>query len=172
MMKEFISEKRIQQRVQELGQLISSDYQGKELTVVCILKGSFIFCADLVRRLSVPAQVEFLRLSSYGKKRESSGKVEVLLGLKESLAGKHVLIVEDIVDTGLTLATLMEDLQQENPASLKLVSLLLKPSKLEHPVTADYVGFEIEDKFVVGYGLDDAEKYRELPFIGVVEHDQ
>lgn len=164
----LLTRETIEKRIQVLCQEISRDYQGQEILLLCVLKGAFIFCADLMRNLSVPSSVEFISLSSYGKEQESSGKVTIRQKLNVSLKGKHVLVVEDIVDTGLTLNVLLQELKEHHPASLKLASLLFKPAKLKHPLKIDYLGFSIEDRFVVGYGLDFAEKYRELPFVGVM----
>ena len=166
----FISEQKISQRVKELGEQISAHYQGEKLTVICVLKGSFIFCADLVRQLSVPTEVEFVQVSSYGSERVSSGKIDFKLPLKNSIEGKNVLVVEDIVDTGNTLDFLLKYFSEQKPKTLKLASLLFKPVKLEKEVNIDYLGFEIEDKYVIGYGLDDNEMYRELSYIGIVEN--
>jgi hypoxanthine phosphoribosyltransferase len=164
----YLSEDEIAQRVEALGEAITKDYQGLELVVICVLKGSFIFCTDLIRKIDLPLQLEFMALSSYGESTQSSGTVTFEMDVSSSIAGKHVLIVEDIVDSGLTIMTLMKTLKTRAPASLKLASLLFKPSKLKHEVKIDYLGFEIEDKFVIGYGLDYAGRYRELPYIGVL----
>jgi len=165
----FISEQKISQRVKELGEQISAQYKGEKLTVICVLKGSFIFCADLIRQISIPVEVEFVQVSSYGSERVSSGNIDFKLPLKNSIEGKNVLVVEDIVDTGNTLDFLLKYFSEQKPKSLKLASLLFKPVKLEKEVTIDYLGFEIEDKYVIGYGLDDNEMYRELAYIGIVE---
>lgn len=165
----FISQQQISDKVKELGQKISNDYAGEKVTVICVLKGSFIFCADLVRAISAPVEIEFVQVSSYGSKRESSGNIDFKLPLKNSIKDKNVLVAEDIVDTGNTLHFLMNYFAQQKPKSLKLTSLLFKPTKLEKDVKIDYLGFEIEDKYVVGYGLDDNEVYRELPYIGFVQ---
>lgn len=164
---EFISEEKIKEKVQELAQQITNDYKGKELVVVCVLNGSFMFCADLIRELNLPVTMEFISVSSYGNEMKSSGKVKIQLDLKNDIKNKDVLLVEDIVDTGLTMTQLIEHLKTKSPRSLKLASLLFKPAKLEHKITIDYLAFEISDKFVVGYGLDLAGRYRELPYIGI-----
>ena len=165
----FISEEKIAKRVAELGKEISESYAGEKLTIICVLKGSFIFCADLVRQISSPVEIEFVQVSSYGSERVSSGNIDFKLPLKNSIEGKNVLVAEDIVDTGNTLHFLLNYFSQQKPKSLKLASLLFKPSKLEKDVSIDFLGFEIEDKYVIGYGLDDNEVFRELPYIGVVQ---
>lgn len=162
----FISEEQIAARVKELAQMINRDYAGKEVILVCVLNGSFIFCADLIRQIKVPVQVEMVSLSSY-EGMESSGQVSFRLDVKQSLVGKNVIIVEDIVDTGLTISFLLKHMKLKNLASLKLCSLLLKRARLKIEVPIDYLGFDIEDKFVIGYGLDYDGRYRELPYIGV-----
>ncbi len=166
----FIAEEKIAEKVQELGRQITNDYQGKELHLLCLLKGSFIFAADLARAIKLPkVEISFLSLSSYGNETNSSGTVNFLSDIPKELEGKDVLIVEDIVDSGLTILKLREKLQKFPLKSLRLCTLLFKPSKLQHPVSIEYVGFTIEDKFVIGYGLDLAQNYRQLPFIGLVE---
>lgn len=167
--KELISSEKIDHRIAELGAKITSEYKGEELVVICILKGSFMFLSDLVKKIKLPMTIEFMTVSSYGNEQESSGHVEVVYDLKTSLAGKNVLIVEDIVDSGLTLKTLMGRLSDHHPKSLKLASMLMKPTKLKHDVKVDYLGFSIEDKFVIGYGLDYAQQYRNLPYVGFFE---
>lgn len=164
----LLTEEQIQARVRELGQEISRDYQGRRVHLVGILKGAVIFLADLVRHLSVDLEVDFMAVSSYGKGSSSSGAVQILKDLDRPIEGQHVLIVEDIVDTGLTLRYLMENLKARNPASLKICALLDKPDRRKVEIEADYVGFRIPDRFVVGYGLDYAECYRGLPYIGVL----
>jgi hypoxanthine phosphoribosyltransferase len=167
---ELISADAIAARVAELGAQITAHYKGTdELVVIGILKGSFIFLADLVRVVDLPLTVDFIALSSYGDATESSGVVQLTQDLSKPIAGKHVLVVEDIVDTGLTMKYLLENLQTRHPASLKLASLLEKPARNKSGVKADFLGFSIEDKFVVGYGLDYASKYRNLPFVGVMK---
>jgi hypoxanthine phosphoribosyltransferase len=162
----FISEEAIAKKVRELAGLINRDYENKEIILVCVLNGSFIFCADLIRQIKVPVQVEMVSLSSY-EGTESSGQVSFRLDVKQSLVGKHVILVEDIVDTGLTIAFLLKHMKLKNLASLKLCSLLLKRARLKIDVPVDYLGFDIEDKFVIGYGLDFDGRFRELPYIGV-----
>lgn len=163
---EFISEAKIQTRVKELAAMINKDYAGQEVVIVGVLNGSFIFCADLFRQIKVPCQIEFVSLSSY-EGTESSGEVSFRMDVKQSLVGKNVILVEDIVDTGLTISFLLKHMKLKNLKSLKLCSLLLKRARLKVEVPIDYLGFDIEDKFVIGYGLDFDGRYRELPYIGV-----
>lgn len=162
----FISRESIQTRIIELAEMINRDYRDQEVILVGVLNGSFIFCADLIRHLTVPVQMEFVSLSSY-EGTESSGQVSFRLDVKQSLVGKNVILVEDIVDTGLTISFLLNHMKLKNTRSLKLCSLLLKRARLKVNVPIDYLGFDIEDKFVIGYGLDFDGKYRELPYIGV-----
>jgi hypoxanthine phosphoribosyltransferase len=162
----FISKESIEKRVKELAEMINRDYQNQEVIVVCVLNGSFIFCADLVRYLTVPVQIEMVSLSSY-EGTESTGEVSFRLDVKQSLIGKNVILVEDIVDTGLTINFLLKHMKLKNLKSLKLCSLLLKRARLKTEIAVDYLGFDIEDKFVIGYGLDYDGHYRELPYIGV-----
>ena len=163
----LISRAEINQRVEELGRQISVDYQGRELHLVGVLNGAFIFLADLVRQLSIPCQICFLQASSYKDQKVSSGEVTLMHNL--DLSGKDVMVVEDIVDTGLTLKHILEDLQQQKPTSIEICALLSKNIPDKVPVKVKYVGFEIEDRFVVGYGLDFAEKYREVPHIACLD---
>ena len=168
--RQLLSAEAIQARVKELGAQIAEDYEGKELVLIGVLKGSFLFVADLARHIpGAQVQVEFLGLQSYGDETRSSGVVQITYDLSKPVEGKHVLVVEDIVDTGLTMAYLLENLATRHPASVKLCSLLHKPSRTVKPVPIDYLGFTIEDLFVIGYGLDFAQRYRNLPFIGVLE---
>ncbi|MBI4188297.1 MAG: hypoxanthine phosphoribosyltransferase [Chloroflexi bacterium] len=155
--------------VKRLATDISRDYQGKSPLLLGILKGSFVFMADLIRLLDFPVVVDFIRLSSYGRGTESSGKIKVVQGLHSAVRGRDVLVVEDIADTGLTLAFLLDYLKQRKPASLKLCVLTDKPSRRQVPVTIDYLGFTVPDKFLVGYGLDCDEKCRNLPDICILE---
>ena len=164
----LISEEEIRYRIKELGKAITDEYAGQEIIVVCVLKGAFMFCSDLIKEMSLPVKLEFMSLSSYGDGMVSSGNVSINMDLSSSIQDKNVLIVEDIVDTGLTLNVLMNMLKERRPKSIKLASLLHKPSKTKHHIDIDYLGFEIEDKFVIGYGLDYAGRYRELPYIGVL----
>ena len=168
----LISQADIQQRVRELAAEISHDYAGKELTLVGVLKGAFIFLSDLARHIEVSNTIEFMSVSSYGASTTTSGEVRVLLDLRKSIEGKHVLIVEDIVDTGLTLHYLLELLATREPASLKTCALVRKKERHEVDITADYLGFDIPNVWVVGYGLDYDELYRALPYIGVIEPDE
>lgn len=167
----MIPEKDIDSRIRELGEGISREYEGKALHVICILKGSVFFASELAKRITVPVTLDFMEVSSYGDDMVSSGHIKIKKDLGESIAGRHVLVIEDIIDTGKTLSFLMEMLKERKPASLKLCTLLDKPDRRTHPVDVDYVGFEIPDEFVVGYGLDYAQKYRNLPYIGVVENE-
>jgi len=159
----------IAERVRELGAAITRDYEGRSLVLVSILKGSFIFAADLVRSIGLPVRVEFLGVRSYGQGTTSSGVVQITHDLANPIEGEDVLLVEDIVDTGLTVAHLLELLRTRLPRSLKVCALLQKPARLCTPVPIEYLGFTIEDRFVVGYGLDRAEAYRNLPYIGILE---
>jgi hypoxanthine phosphoribosyltransferase len=167
--KVLISESDIQRRVRELADEISRDYAGKEITLVGVLKGAFIFLSDLARHLKLTNTIEFMSVSSYGASTTSSGQVRVLLDLRTSIEGKHVLVVEDIVDTGLTLHYLLELLAARDPASLKTCALVRKKERHEIEIVPDYLGFDIPNVWVVGYGLDYAELYRALPFIGVID---
>ena len=159
----------VRSRVKALGQEISAAYAGKEPLLISVLKGSVVFLADLMREINVPHAIDFMAVSSYGAATESSGIVRILKDLNESIAGKDVLIVEDIIDSGHTLAYLRSLLLGRQPASLRIVTLLSKPSRREVDVPVDWIGFEIPDKFVIGYGLDYAERYRDLPYIGVLK---
>lgn len=163
----YFSAEQIQERIQKLGEQITRDYLGKDLVVVGVLNGSFMFTADLVRSIKTPIEIDFISVSSYGAGTSSSGQVKLELDLRKSIEGRHVLLIEDIIDTGHTLKFLRPLIEQRGPASLKLASLLFKPARLQHEIQIDYLGFEIEDKFVIGYGLDFDGKYRELPYIGV-----
>lgn len=169
----LIPTERIEQKVTELAAAISRDYAARQpLLLIGVLKGSFIFLADLSRRITIPHRVDFIALSSYGKGTRSSGEVRLVMDLRQPISGMQVLIVEDIVDTGHTLAYLTQLLGARKPASLKICTLVHKPSRREVEVPLDYVGFDIPDKWVVGYGLDYADQYRTLPYIGYVEPDQ
>ena len=167
----LISEEKLDNRITELANKIELDYEGKDLVVVCILNGAFVFCADLVRKVNNSIYVDFMKASSYGDSTVSSGNLKIDLDLKEDIEGKHVLLVEDIVDTGLTLTNILNRLGKRKPASIKLASLLYKPARNEFPLDIDYLGFSIDDLFVIGYGLDYAGKFRELPYIGVYSED-
>ncbi len=157
-------------RVRELGEEITRDYTGRPLVLIAVLKGSFVFTADLMRTIPLPLRTDFLGTRSYGEGTESSGVVQITQDLSRPIEGEDVVIVEDIVDTGLTLSHLLDLLRTRRPASLRVCALLHKPSRSRVQVKVDYLGFTIEDKFVVGYGLDWAERHRNLPFIGIVEH--
>ncbi len=166
----LIDEAALQRRVDELGRAISVDYQGKDLMLVCVLKGGVAFLTDLMRHVTIPHEIDFMAISSYGGQRtESSGVVRILMDLHADIAGRHVLLVEDIVDSGRTMDYLLRALQARNPASLQVCTLLSKPCRRVVDVPLDYIGFEIPDDFVLGYGLDYDEKYRNLPYIGVLK---
>ena len=166
---ELFAKEQIERRVRELGAAITRDYAGSEPVLVCVLKGSIVFAADLMRAIDLPLRVEFFGVKSYGAETTSSGVVQITLDLAHPIEGRHVLIVEDIVDTGLTLTYLKEQLKARGAESLRVCSLLNKPARMQRPVTIDYLGFTIEDVFVVGYGLDHAERFRNLPYIGVLD---
>ncbi|HON86990.1 MAG TPA: hypoxanthine phosphoribosyltransferase [Bacillota bacterium] len=166
----LISQEEIRKRVKEMALEISRDYSGKDLLMVGILKGSFVFLADLLRSLEQDAAVDFMGTVSYGVSTESSGEVRITKDLEQSVSGRHVLLVEDIVDTGLTLRYLLDTLKTRQPASLKVCALLDKPARRRTRVNLDYYGFIIPNVFVVGYGLDYGEKYRGLPYVGVLKN--
>ena len=165
----LFSADQIQRRVRALGAQISSDYAGRPLVLLCVLKGGFVFAADLARSIDLPLQVEFLGTQSYGDNTRSSGVVQITQDLTTPVEGKDLLIVEDIVDTGLTSRYLIQLLAARKPRSVKLCALLHKPARMQQPVTIDYLGFTIDDVFVVGYGLDAAQRYRNLPDLRVLE---
>lgn len=165
----LISQKEIQKRVAELGEQISADYEDHNPFLICVLKGGYIFLADLTRALTVPHEIDFMAVSSYGDRTEFSGVVRILKDLEADITDRHVLIVEDIIDTGHTLAYLLENLRVRQPASLRVCALLSKPARREVPLNVDYMGFEIPNEFVVGYGLDYGEQYRNLRFVGVLK---
>jgi hypoxanthine phosphoribosyltransferase len=165
----LISVEQIAARVRDLGLQIQHDYQAKDLVLLGVLKGSYIFISDLARAIDLPLAVDFIGLSSYGEATESSGVVKITSDLSRPIEGKHVVIVEDIVDTGLTMRYLLDNLATRHPASVKLCTLLHKPARARTKIPMDYLGFQIEDAFVVGYGLDAGEKYRNVPFIGVMK---
>lgn len=169
MIRELISEEEVDKRIRELGEEISGDYAGKQIHLICVLKGGVFFMCELAKRITVPVSMDFMCVGSYGDGTKSSGVVRIAKDLDESIEGKEVLIVEDIIDSGNTLYYLMDVLQRRKPASLRLCTLLDKPERRVKDVKVDYVGFEIPDKFIVGYGLDYAQKYRNLPYIGIVE---
>ena len=167
--RELVSEKAVDERIVELGKQISKDYEGKQVHLICVLKGGVFFMCELAKRISVPVSMDFMSVSSYGDDTKSSGVVKIVKDLDEAIEGKDVLIVEDIIDSGRTLYYLIDILKKRNPKSVHLCTLLDKPERRVKDVKVDYVGFNIPDEFVVGYGLDYAQKYRNLPFIGVVE---
>src|SRR4051812_18384560 len=158
----------LQRRVKELGAEISRDYDGRELLLICVLKGAVFFLSDLMRQIDVPCEVDFMAVASYGDATDSSGVVRILKDLDAPIEGRDVLIVEDIVDSGLTLQYLMRNLRARGPASLEVCALLTKPSRRKTEVQARYIGFEIPNRFVIGYGLDHAEKHRNLPFVAAL----
>jgi hypoxanthine phosphoribosyltransferase len=166
----LISRHEIAKAVDRLAREIERDYQGKQPLLISVLKGSFMFTADLIRQLDLPLELDFVRLSSYGPARESSGKVRIIQGLKTRIKSRDVLVVEDIVDTGTTTSFLLDYLRQKKPASLRLCALTDKPSRRKVPMSIDYLGFTVPDKFIVGYGIDCDEKFRNLPDIYVIEH--
>ncbi len=166
--KVLIEEEKIQEKIKEIAKRIEQDYEGKEITLICILKGSTFFTVDLSKRINKNVKIEFIQVSSYGSSTIGSENIELKLDLKESIENKDVIVVEDIIDTGRTLSYLIEHLKQRNPKSLKLCTLLDKPERRLYDVKVDYTGFEIPDKFVVGYGLDYNECYRNLPYIGYI----
>lgn len=166
--KELLSAAAIQTRIKELGAQITREYAGRSLVLLCVLKGSFVFAADLARCIDLPLRIEFLGVRSYGDDTRSSGVVQITQDLTRPIAGDHVLLVEDIVDTGLTLSYLREQIIARSPASVKVCALLHKPARTVIPVEVDYLGFTVEDVFVVGFGLDYAERYRNLPYVGVL----
>ena len=167
----MVSEEDLKQKAKELGEQISRDYAGKSIFVVCILKGSFVFCADLLRSITAPVSVDFMCVSSYGAGSRSSGNIQILKDVGVDIRDKDVLIVEDIIDSGNTLKCLKEMLESRAASSVKICTMLNKPSRREVEIDADYIGFDIEDEFVVGYGLDYAEKYRNFPFVGVLKRE-
>lgn len=165
----MISEEDVAKKIAELAAVLNEVYEGKQLHMICVLKGGVFFMTELSKHLTMPCTLDFMAVSSYGNATESSGKISILKDLDETIEGKDVLLVEDIIDSGRTLSYLMEMLKERNPKSLKLCTLLDKPDRREAEVHVDYTGFRIPDAFVVGYGLDYQQKYRNLPFIGVVE---
>jgi hypoxanthine phosphoribosyltransferase len=167
----LIDAETLEARVRELGGEISADYEGKDLLLVGVLKGAVFFIADLMRELALPCEIDFMAITSYGAGTDSSGVVRILKDLDLNIAGRDVLVVEDIIDSGLTLSYLMRTLRARRPASLEICTLLTKPERREIEVPVRYVGFEIPNKFVIGYGLDFAERYRNLPYIGVLHPD-
>ena len=165
----LITKKKVEEKIQQMADRINADYQGKQLHLIGVLRGSVFFVCELAKRLTIPVTIDFMSVASYGDGTQSGGVVHMIKDLEDPLEGKEVLLVEDIIDSGRTLYYLMKLLKERQPASLKLAALLDKPERRVRPVKVDYTGFEIPDEFVVGYGLDYAQKYRNWPFIGVVE---
>ncbi|MDQ5983229.1 MAG: hypoxanthine phosphoribosyltransferase [Eubacteriales bacterium SKADARSKE-1] len=165
----LLSEEKIRERVFELGQELSQDYKGKNLMLISILKGSIVFMSDLMRAITTKCQIDFMAVSSYGSSTKTSGEVKIVKDLDVSLEGFDIVIVEDILDSGMTLNYVMNLLKNRNPASINICTLLDKPSRRKVEVSAKYIGFEVPDEFVVGYGLDYVQKYRNLPFVGVLK---
>lgn len=168
----MIPEEDINVRIRELGEQITRDYEGREIHLVCVLRGGCFFMCELAKRIDVPVTLDFMSVSSYGMGTQSSGVVKIVKDLDDSVEGRHVIVIEDIVDSGRTLSYLLEMLKERGAQSVKLCTLLDKPSRRAVDVNVDYTGFEIPDEFVVGYGLDYAQKYRNLPYIGVVHPQQ
>lgn len=168
----MISEEDVDRRIQEIGEQISKDYEGKEVHLICVLRGGSFFMCELSKRISVPVTLDFMQVSSYGSETKSSGVVKIVKDLDDVIKDKNVIVIEDVVDSGRTLSYLLEMLKKREPKSLRLCTLLDKPSRRVVDVNVDYTGFEIPDEFVVGYGLDYAQKYRNLPYIGIVHLDE
>ena len=170
--KVLVDEETLQARVKELGQIVSAEYEASDLVLICVLKGGVAFLTDLMRHITVPHEIDFLAISSYGAgQRESTGAVRLIMDLKADIAGRDVLIVEDIVDSGRTMDYLLRTLGARQPASLRICTLLSKPSRREIDIPLDYIGFEIPNEFVLGYGLDLDEKYRNLPYVAVLKQE-
>jgi hypoxanthine phosphoribosyltransferase len=169
--KVLIDTEALSARVAELGAEVSADYQGRDLLLIGVLKGAVFFMADLMRKLTIPCEVDFMAISSYGASTDSSGVVRILKDLDINIEGRHVLVVEDIIDSGLTLSYLMRNLESREPATLEVCALLTKPERREIEVPVRYVGFEIPNRFVIGYGLDFGERYRNLPYVAVLSDD-
>lgn len=165
----LLTEQEVDKKIQEIGEQISKDYAGKQVHLVCVLRGGVFFMCELAKRITVPVSMDFMSVSSYGGDTKSSGVVKIVKDLDDSLAGKDVIVVEDIVDSGRTLSYLLEMLNDRGPKSMRLCTLLDKPDRRVVDVNVDYTGFQIPDEFVVGYGLDYDQKYRNLPYIGIVE---
>lgn len=163
------SEQQIQDKVKEMGELISRDFEGRNPLVICVLKGAFIFMADLVKQITIPLEIDFMAVSSYGASTKSSGVVKIIKDLDISVEGRHVIIVEDIIDSGLTLSYLIDVLERRNAKSITVAALFDKPARRTVDLDADYKGYVIPDAFVVGYGLDYGEKYRNLPYLGILK---
>lgn len=167
----LLTEEEVDKRIQEIGEQISGDYAGEKVHLVCVLKGASFFMCELAKRITVPVSIDFMSVSSYGGDTKSSGVVRIVKDLDEPLTGKHVIVIEDIVDSGRTLSYLLDMLGSRGPADVKLCTLLDKPDRRVVDVKVDYTGFKIPDEFVVGYGLDYDQKYRNLPYIGIVKFD-
>ena len=167
----LVSEEEVDRRIEEIGAQISKDYAGKQVHLICVLKGGVFFTCELAKRISIPVSMDFMSVSSYGGDTKSSGVVRIVKDLDEPLKDKHVIVIEDIVDSGRTLSYLLDMLESREPADVKLCTLLDKPDRRVVDVKVDYTGFEIPDEFVVGYGLDYDQKYRNLPYIGMVKFD-
>ncbi len=167
----LITKEQLAKRIEELGKKISEDYSGKKILAVGILKGSVVFLSDLIRSIESEVSIDFMTVSSYGNSSQSSGTLTIKKDLDTDISGKDVLIVEDIIDSGVTLSKLKEELEKRNPASLKICTLLNKPERRTVEVDVDYIGFDIPNEFIIGYGLDYAEKYRDLPFVGVLKRE-
>lgn len=170
--KVLLTEEEVDRRIQELGDQISSDYAGKQVHLVCVLKGGSFFMCELAKRIMIPVSLDFMSVSSYGRGTESSGAIKIIKDLDEPLKDKNVIVVEDIIDSGRTLSRLLELFKNRNPESLRLCTLLDKPERRVVDVKVDYTGFCIPDQFIVGYGLDYDQRYRNLPYIGVIEFDE
>lgn len=169
--KVLISEEELQNKVIELGKRITEDYKDKDLLIVCVLKGAVMFVSDLIKQINLPLEIDFMAISSYGNSTKSSGVVRILKDLEKDIEGKDLLIVEDIIDSGLTLAYLVDNLKSRNPRSLEICTLLDKEERRSVEVNTKYIGFTVPDEFVVGYGLDYAEKYRNIPYIFVLKEE-
>ena len=167
----LLTEEEVDKRIQEIGEQISKDYAGKQVHLVCVLKGGSFFMCELAKRITVPVFIDFMSVSSYGDGTESSGIVRIIKDLDDSIIGENVLIVEDIIDSGRTLSYLVENLKSRGAKTVRLCTLMSKPSRRVVDVPVDYIGYEIPDEFVVGYGLDYAQRYRNLPYVGVVEFE-
>ena len=168
----LLSEEVVDKRIKEIGEQITRDYEGKNIHLICVLKGGIFFMCELAKRIEVPVSMDFMAISSYGSDTQSSGVIKIVKDLDESITGKDVLVIEDIVDSGRTLSYLLEMLKDRKPNSLRLCTLLDKPDRRVIDVDVDYTGFQIPDEFVVGYGLDYAQKYRNLPYIGIVHLEE
>lgn len=167
----LIDEDKLAKRIKEIGQEISEDFAGEEIMLVGILKGASVFMSDLIRQISLPVYIDYMVVSSYGNSAETSGVVRIIKDLEDNIDGKNIIIVEDIIDTGLTLSYLKQNLLSRNPKTLKICTLLDKPARREKEINIDYRGFEVPDEFIIGYGIDYAEKYRNLPFVGLLKRE-